>query len=444
MRHAKTRAALLSIGLVACLGASQASPPMPASELRDWDEVESIRRDTPAAATYQSMMGAWLLAPDGRYAMVPHHDDDEGPPSAILGRHRVDGGWIEVELQGHAIDLDRLDASQRAEYEAWREEIAIEEAVEAEASVADDAEQDGTDVAEAADAMDEWLRRRLLRVPYAGGELLVRESFVLMAANGWDGSAPLELIAEAWRLPENVAPGEFEHRFLIEDPLRAGLPVELTRLLRRDSIEARVLEVKESTQTLEWRAHEAKLHLGLDRGERAGLYRGMTMRGLPPDEDVSGEIVEVTLDDATLRVSVDRFSPRETPTLPTPGVRLTTRWDRDACPIDTSAAVRAKVTAVATPPELVAWDEDGFAFFELDLDQGAAQGLMAGDRLAAEDRDVDGEGRVLEAASGKANVLWRVRRYHESMPVRLPAAGDVLVTPAWQRAQWDVFGGTRD
>ena len=57
---------------------------------------------------------------------------------------------------------------------------------------------------------------------------------------------------------------------------------------------------------------------------------------------------------------------------------------------------------------------------------------------------MDGEGRVLSVGSDRATVLWRAQRYDEAEPMQLPRAGDALVTPAWRRAEWDVFGARDD
>jgi hypothetical protein len=449
------------LALLLCSGTPTASEMLPLTDAdapRDWSEVAEIERR--AQSRYDSLTGSWLMASDGRIAIVQQRgDEDVGPRSAMLGRYAYEGPWLRVELGGHAIDLDSLEAAERAEYEAWQASDGEDAEQEADAAEgADAADDEANAVAHAALAataqaledaeedpgqqafMENMRRPRYLRVPYRGGELLVREAFLPMIANGWKGKGPLELVAEAWRLPAAAQPAPGEWEFEVEDPLHAGLPRELSRLLRAEPVQARVVEVFERADTLKWKRQRAAVHLRLDRGERDGLFVGMLLRGLPPDEALHGEIVAVEADGARLKLELERFSPRESPVLPVPGIRFTSRSPAGACPIDTSAAVQAKVRSVATPPELLVWDEEGFAWFELVLDQGAAQGLIAGDRLYPDDESAEGEGRVLHAGSGQATVLWRVQRWHEEMKVRLPAVGHALVTPAWQRAEWDVFG----
>jgi hypothetical protein len=444
-----------------CAPAWASTPALADFPVVEWSQVEDIERSARAGgvAGYQSSNGSWLLVPDGRLAMLIARGDDDGPRSAMLGRYRFQGAWLAIELDGSALDLASLSKEQRADYEEWQ---ATSAAAQAAADVADAGEDAADPAAEAEaapparafddiqaraelqseiDAAFESFRRpRFLRVPYRGGELLVREQFLPMIANGWDGKGPLQVHAEAWRLPAAAAPQEDESSFEIADPLRAGLPHELARLLRADAIEARVTEVDEDAQSLRWERQRAKVHLRLDRGEHAGLYAGMYLRGLPPDEEFSGKIVSAGAKHARLELHLERFAPGDAVALPAPGVRFTTRSERGACAIDTGVALRAKVETVATPAERVRWDDEGYAWFELRLDQGAAQGLAAGDRLHAEDDEIDGEGRVLSVASRHATVQWRAQRYSAEMPVRLPAAGDALVTPAWQRAEWDVFG----
>lgn len=442
-----------------CGNALASSPAFEDVSLAEWSEVTEIERRAKAGglAGYEAASGTWLLAPDGRIAIVFLRDEDEdgeGARSAMLGRYELQGSWLTVELGGSAIDLASLSKEQRAEYEEWQAaSLAAKDAAQAATApheagaragpdpAADTESEIDAEAAAQAEAELEAIRRpRYLRVAYRGGELLVREQFLPMAANQWNGKEPLELYAEAWRLPAGAAPKDGEHTFKIEDPLRAGLPYELARLLRADAIEARVAEVLETAETLEWQRQRAKVHLLLDRGQHAGLYVGMSLRGLPPDEEFSGEIVSATADQSRLELQVERFAPGDAVALPTPGVRFTTRGERGACAIDTSVALRAKVATVATPAELVQWDEEGYAWFELQLDQGAAQGLAVGDRLHAENDETDGEGRVLSVASRHATVQWRAQRYSKTAKLQLPAAGDALVTPAWQRAEWDVFG----
>ena len=419
-------------------------------QMRPWSEVLEIqqRAETARVAPYDSMMGQWFLAPEGRFAAVNPASERNASGSAMLGRYTMNGAWLELRFEAASIDMDSLTPEQREQYEAWQEAAQVEQAAAegeeaaaealAEASALSAEEREAQAAAE--QAMEEASRQRLLRVPYRGGELLVPDSAVTMAANYWKGEGPLKLMAMAWRIPGwQRDPDDYTFEFSIDDPMNANLPHELARLLRPEAIEARVTEVKESLQELVWRHQSAEVHLRLDRGERHGLYPEMNVYGLPPDDDVYGSIAEVHPDYAIAKIRLERFSPRDAVTLPNVGLRFTTRSAKSgACSLDYSAAVRATVLTAA-PGELD-WDEEGFAFFEASLDQGRAHGLSVGDTLYAEDDEIDGEGRVIRAESERSVVLWRLMRYSESQEITPPRRESKLVTPAWRRAERDVFG----
>lgn len=429
--------------------------------MQAWNTVEEIQRAAEKSRTpgYDSHGARWVLAPDGRYAMVllpdEHHD---APRSAMVGRYRRDGNWLTIHYEGGALDLDGMSKEKRAEFEAWQAESEAEAQAELarfEAGLAEEASDAAIDEAqlEAIEAAvdgendggeEDGMQQRYLIVPYRGGELLLDENMLIHIASGWKGEGPLQLMPMAWRLPgpDRISGNDEQTmEFSIDNPLQAGLPWELARLLRRDAIEARVTEVLETSETLSWNRHMAEVHLRLDRGEQHGLYAGMDVYGLPPDEDVFAALTEVHPDYAIAKFEVQRFSPQDQPALPTNGLRVTTRRSGSTgCAIDTSAAVRGKVLNVAVEPEKLVWDADGFAWVELTLDQGSAQGLAVGDQLQGEEYSLDGEGRVRSVSSDRAVVLWRVQRYDEEQAVDLPKAGVALVTPAWRRAEWDVFG----
>lgn len=423
---------------------------------RPWSEVLEIRAQAEKArvAPYDFHNGTWMLAPDGRYVVVADVDEDHAfPATAMLGRYAIDGNWIELEWQGMAHDFDGMSPEARARYEAWKQEMQA--AYEAESAELVDDEPDASEVdveatldAEAADADEEMAddarRQRFLRVPYRGGELLVPDQMLTMIASGWRGDGPLELMAAAWRIPGfSRDPDDHSFEFSIDDPLHANLPHELARLLRPEAIEARVVEVRETPQDLKWMHQMAQVHLQLDRGERHGLYPEMSVYGLPPDDDVYGRIVEVEADRAVVQVHVQRFSPREQPTLPSVGLRMTTRpLKSGACALDYSAALRGSVSAPVPATDAIDWDAEGFAWIELAFDQGGVHGLSLGDRLYAEDDEIDGEGRVIVVESSQSRVLWRVQRYDEEQEITLPQQDSKLVTPAWRRAERDVFGMT--
>ena len=456
------RAFGLSLLVVGCLfspwthALSPKAPPNPAAA-RSWDEVQDIeaRAQSARIEPYDSFMGRWLLTPDGRFAIVNPASEEHGmPASAVLGRHRLDGHWLELSFDGAAIDLAGMKPEHRAKYEAWQEQVRVEseadEVVETQNDSAPSIESDSADVPtdEGADRESEsdggegdLARQRYLRLPYRGGELLVADHSLAMIASQWKGEGPLKVMPMAWRIPGFTRdPEDYSFDFEIDDPLRANLPWELTRLLRPEAIESRVTEVRESHDDLKWKHQTAAVHLRLDRGETHGLYPEMNVYGLPPDDDVYGRIVEVQPDHAIARIQVQRFSPREQPRLPSVGLRVTTRSTKGgACALDFSAALRGSVLSVRTPADKLEWDEEGYAWFELSLDQGRMQGLSVGDKLYAEDDEIDGEGRVVSTDSERSVVLWRVQRYGEVQGIRLPRRDSKLVTSAWKRAEWDVF-----
>lgn len=432
------------------------------AEMPAWSEVEEVQRAAEKAGSpdYISHGSRWIMAPEGRHAMVMElPEDSDIPRSAMLGSYRREGQWLVIEYKGHAIDLASLNEEQRIEYEAFQaaSEAEMEAAVaeiEAElgdVEMTDDADADAAVVDAEAEAeleaeMAQAMHRRYLIVPYRGGEVLLDEAMLADTAARWKGEGPLHLMPAAWRVPGMDQPTNFKQpmpEFVVDHPLQAGLPWDLARLLRRDAIEARVVEVLETPDTLVWSHHRAKVQLRLDRGERDGLYVGMDVYGLPPDEGVFAALTEVHADTAIATLDLQRFSPQDEVQLPTRGIRLTTRRAGTiGCSIDTSAAVRGKVLRVATEPADLAWDDEGFAFVELELDQGRAQDLAVGDELHGEDYELDGEGRVRSVQPDRSTVLWRIQRYHEGQELNLPTAGAALITPAWRRAEWDVFGDT--
>jgi hypothetical protein len=429
--------------LAGMLLAVSASAQIPEGLLRPWSEVEAVM-EAPGTLRYDSSFQSYWLTRDGRFAVGPvaTEEEDTADRPASLGTWSEQGAWLTLRQRYLAYPSDAALAQARKKLEDYRAEL------EANA----DTPEKQAELAEQFAAWEEMAERqqeepvagmRLLRVPYAGGELLVPEWSVKFVASRWDGKGPLELTPAAWRLP----PGQVTEdpdglpTFEIHNPLSAGLPVELAGLLRRDAIQGSVVEVLDTPETLKWESHAATVRVKLDRGANHGLYQDMDLYGLPPDEDFFAQVKELEGEEAVALVHVSRFSATDVPDLPVRGLRFTTRRQTGTgCHIDTSAAVRGKVLAVATPPKGVAWDKDGFAFVEMTIDQGSRHGLLAGDRFGAEIDEVDGEGRVQRIEPERAVVLWRVQRYDEDEGIHWPAVGDALVTPAWQRAADDTFG----
>jgi hypothetical protein len=449
--HLKRAACCLLLGYAAAANASDAMHyPMPGA--RDWREVEDIEARVAAArvAPYQSHYARWMLAPDGRFALISAGSQEHGHPStAMLGRFARNGAWLELSYEDSAIDLASMTPEARAElaaHEAEFAEAAAAHLAEADPAIATDveAEADSTDEDDLASENDSSTRRFLI-VPHRHGELLIEGDHLIDIATDWKGEGALQIAAylvEAWRLTEGApARDDYSFEFEIDAPLSAGLPAELARLLRPDAIEARVAEVLDTHESLRWKRQQTEVRLQLNRGEKDGLFVGMPLYGLAPNDEFRGKLIEVHADHALATVSLERFSPREQPNLPGAGMRFTTRTLKGgACSLDFSAAVRGKVQAVATAAADLDWSDDGYAWFELTLDQGAGQGLTPGDVLYPEDHAVEGEGRVLQVRDKSTIVLWRAMRYDESVAPQLPSIDTALVTPAWRRAEYDVFG----
>lgn len=433
-------------GVSGVLMAASASAQMDESMLRPWSDVESVL-EAPGTLKFENAYQAYWMARDGRLVTRSARPGDDGEPAA-LGTWQGDGAWLTLK-QGHvAYPSDAALAQARKEWEDYRAEFeanAQTEEAQAEFLIEEDTQAGAEEEAEeAADEGDsEPSGMRLLRIPHAGGELLVAEWSLKSLAASWDGSGPLKVMPMAWRLPPGRAPDATEDfpTFEIAHPLSAGLPIELAGLLRRDAIQGSVIEVLDTPEMLKWESHEATVRVKLDRGSNHGLYQDMDLYGLPPDEGFFAQVVELKGEEGVAELHVSRFSAADAPELPSRGLRFTTRREAGTgCHVDTSAAVRGKVLALATPPKAAAWDEDGFAFIELAIDQGSRHGLMAGDDFGAEIDDVRGEGRVERVEPDRATVLWRAQRYDEDDEIRWPAVGDALVTPAWQREAWDAFG----
>jgi hypothetical protein len=437
----KLLSALLGLGL-----ATSASAQLVEDQLRPWSEVEAVL-EAPGTLKFDSAYQTYWLARDGRLVTrMPVEDEEDAQMlPASLGTWRSDGAWLTIENRHLAYPSEAALAQARKEWDDYRAQMEAQaDTAEEQAELAEvlaESEAEATDEASEDEASSGGMR--LLRVPYAGGELLLGEWSLKSIAAGWDGQGPLTLMPVAWRVPAAALPepdDEFP-TFGIENPLAAGLPIELAALLRRDAIQGSVVEVLDTPETLKWSAHQASVRLKLDRGSHHGLYEDMDLYGLPPDEGFFAQVSEVKGEEAIARIHVSRFSAADTPELPTRGLRFTTRREAGTgCHVDTSAAVRGKVLSVASAPKQAVWDKDGFAFVAMTIDQGARHGLMAGDTLGAELDDIDGAGRVEKAEAERATVLWRVQRYGEDDEIRWPAAGDALVTPAWQREAWDAFG----
>jgi hypothetical protein len=420
------------LGCALCAPAAACPPPWPE---RPWAEVEALQQAPRAASLegWQMPEGTIAFTRDGRFVIAPTGAD--GGDVAMFGGYRLEGPWIDFTIQGLARNLANLPADERAQAEAALEEML---AAEANAEAAPAAGTVATAESHAApplegdlmpgDGRHDELGRteRLLRLAYGGGEVLLRESALVRAGNEWDGQARLELQAVAWRFPAaSVRLREQMPSVVLTDPRQAGLPFDVARLFAREPVEARVTALVEAPAALDWQGGYTFAHVRLDRGAKAGLYPGMQLRGLPPDDHIAGEVVALRDEQALVQVMLERFAPDDAPALPTPGLRMTSRA---AAPVDGTVAVRATVVGVepATTPALAG--DQGFVWLELVL-EGAA-GLRPGDRLASDSHHALGEGQVTRVAGNRAHVRWRAPPYALDA-ARLPVEGAALVTAAW-------------
>lgn len=241
--------------------------------------------------------------------------------------------------------------------------------------------------------------------------------------------------------PVEDGDGGFDGGFTIADPLDAGLPAELTDLLIPGIVRARVLEVLTPADAIAWKSHRGEVRVRIDRGADARLFVGQVLNGTPPDEHIGARLVEVGEDTAIATIDIERFAPGDFPQMPRPGIVLANRLqDPIGCPLPVGVALAATVTDVPDGADELAWDEDGFAFFELVIDRGARHGLAPGDRLEYDPEDdwCACQGRVQSVESQHATVLFRVQRFHPDHEVAIPGKGDELVTPAW-RSSYNTF-----
>lgn len=305
-----------------------------------------------------------------------------------------------------------------------------------------------------------WLRRNAL---------LLDQARLLDQAQRWSGDGALEFAPTFWRASGEdstlAAMSSYSPGYTLDDPLHPAVPKSLRDMLRTEAIETRVVAHLDADAPLQWSHHSAQVRLRLDRGSDDGLIEGMALYGLPPNEGWYAELSQVGADESVATMHLSRFAPDDEMALPARGTAFTTRRDAPLrCGVDTSAAVRAAITVVSAPADGVTLDADGYAYLDLEVDQGRGEGLAVGDRLYLE-QDADseariaGEGRVRQVGADSTRVLWRTYRWlgaweededagEGAAPVKversaLPAVGQHLVTPAWRRVESDLFGALR-
>lgn len=430
----------------------------------DWTEVDALR-SARNVSMFEQDGSELLIAPDGRYALLRfEHDWDSGvtdrsqPLYATLGRVLQRGEWLELWEEGHANPAPELPAEADA---ATAMAMAV--------SFALTALPEGSSIDQAIDFLTEQMRlyatevatlpvseaaqetaepeQRFLRLGFDEGELLVEESNVAVLAQSWSGQGPLWLnrgLFWSKGLEPAHAPvaGLYGSGFLLVDPLAAPVPAALKRMLRVDAIDARIVETADDPAARVWSWGSTRALYRIDKGERDGLYKGMQLR--PVQE--TGEVLtvdSVERDSAIVMLRLERFSPKDTVSEPQVGDVYVSRKDsgqRQVCGIDTSAAVRAGITAVRMLDEGKA-DAEGFVWLEVDIDHGSRHGLELEQALSLEGGSyASGESRLRRLDASSATLLWRVHTAFGDTDVPLPVVGGHALTRAWQRASEELFG----
>lgn len=428
-----------------------------------WSDVREIA-DAARSAVPDAVAGTYTtgygwgtllhLAPDGRWTVEIAVDElaqaeldgtdftiADMPRSAPVGdyRHeqRTDGEVLAMDVVTAVIDPASLH--ERSAQVMVRSMAASGMDVEAIALAADEAAAAAEATAE--DQRTPWQNLFVIRVD--DGIVLVDESSFGDIAARWNGEGPLQITHGVFhkRVGLQHAATEPAPTPTVSDPLNASLPVALARLLRQDTLEFRVTELP-GADNLEWSYQQAEAPIRLRPLQTASPAPGTQLMGLPPDDAWSAQVTEVAADGTvTATVSVSRFSPEDAPAFPPIGMRFSNRGVASVgCSLPEGVPVRAKVTAVASATEEIVWDEDGFAFVDIVVDQGARAGLAPGDSLDLEQGGAFAEGRVRSTTSDSAHVTWRMQRFFEADAVPLPAVGDALVTPAWRAVEQELFG----
>lgn len=432
-----------------------------------WKDVEAIRAaaaDAPPAAsfagTYASADTPLWLAPDGRFAIELPRFDDASPQLALTGRWSREGEWLVIERQSTAVDASHLELPDRLRVEAAvlagdlamaggdRERVEELSLRLAESIAALRDHVDDEEFAALSAALEELAAHepatespspmRLLLVSMSDGSYLVDEASLPAVASRWDGGA-LELRPAFWHRHDTEQ--AFDGKLVVDKPMAAGLPRAITDLLIPQQLRVRVLELLTPAEELAWSHHRAKARLRIDRGSDAGLFVGQDLFGLPPDEGVMIEVVELAADSAVAEIPVERFAPDDRPPLPAPGMAFSNRPQRTlGCGLPEGVELSAEVLAVDVAPTDLAWDAEGYAWFVATIDRGARDGLAAGDRIAFDSDEgwCACEGRVEAVEPQRASVRFRVQRFDDDIEgLAFPGVGDTVVTPAWQRAQWE-------
>jgi len=402
------------------------------------------------------------LSPDGRYAYLEYADwnedgqalegNPEEPYSGEFGNYRWEGDWLvltgdswlrnmppmqdELLRMGVAQTLQTLPEGSDADDAIAEIETFL--AAEAAELAAEGQLEDG----------EELPARRLLRLTYASGFLLLGESELPDLAQRWTGEGPLWLTSgvmwsEGLRPGLSLRAGLKGTGFAIDSPLSTTTPEPLRILLRPETIEVRVVATVDDPAAREWSWGNAQARYRLDRGSAAGLYVGMSLYPQDLGDSPYLRVEEVAKEHAIAIGHLSRFAPTDAPLEPREAQAYVTRHvgARQSCGIDTSAAVRAQITAVR-PLRQGEADADGFLWFEVDIDQGSRAGLELEQSLSLEGEEhLAGESRVRALRADSATLLWRTHQAMSEDDSVGPRVDGHAVTRAWQRAAEELFGG---
>jgi hypothetical protein len=185
------------LGCCLCGGATACPPPWPE---RPWSEVQQIvaARPAPDLSGFVSRAEQYVFTHDGRFARL--QGEAAGPRAATFGRYRRHGAWVEVQIEGMAVDPATL-LPEQLEHLARRldEAVAVDAAAPIGSTRPGGLERDDDLDLDDVPAYDPR-RARFLRLPYRGGEVLLHQGALAHAANGWNGAGALRVSAAAWRL----------------------------------------------------------------------------------------------------------------------------------------------------------------------------------------------------------------------------------------------------
>lgn len=430
-----------------------------ASEADDWSEVEALRR-APAMRMFEREDSELLLSADGHYAWVRFdHDwytgeaDRERPMYASVGRASQRGDWLELWPEAHLNQAAEIPDEAAAMPVAFAlAELPAGSSVDRAIDFLEEqmrlhaAEMESVQFSEGDEAASEP-EQRLLRVLVEAGELLLEEGDVAVQAQAWSGQGPLWLSrglfwSKGLQPSHAQVAGLYGKGFLMQDPLAVALPSTLKSMLRVDAIEARVVETFDDPAKREWSWGSTRALYRIDKGVRDGLHKGMELRPLSEENGVL-TVETVEHDSAIVALRLHRFSPMDSVVEPRPGDAYTSRkafGQRQACGIDTSAAVRARITEVRSLDEGKA-DAEGFVWFEVDIDHGSRHGLELEQALSLEGGSyASGESRLRRLEADSATLLWRVHTGLQVEDAPLPAVDGHAISRAWLRASEELFG----